>query len=99
MSKIESGKMTLHMGEVSLRETMDDIINIMRAQVKNKKQFFDIFIQNVESEDIYCDSVRLNQVLLNILSNAVKFTPEEGRIDIYLYQEPSPKGDAYVAPF
>lgn len=96
MSKIESGKMTLHMGEVSLRETMDDIINIMRAQVKDKKQFFDIFIQNIESEDIYCDSVRLNQVLLNILSNAVKFTPEDGRIDIYLYQEPSPKGNAYV---
>lgn len=96
MSKIESGKMTLNMSRISLRETMDDIVNIMQPQVKARNQYFDIFIQKIQAEDVYCDSVRLNQMLLNILSNAVKFTPEEGRIDVYLYQEPSPMGDAYV---
>jgi len=96
MSKIESGKMTLNINKMSLKETMDDIVNIMQPQVKAKNQFFDIFIQKIEIEDVYCDSVRLNQVLLNILSNAVKFTPEEGTIHIYIYQEPSPKGDEYI---
>lgn len=96
MSKIESGKMTLNMSQMSLRDTMDDIVNIMQPQVKANKQYFDIFIQKIESEEVCCDSVRLNQVLLNILSNAVKFTPEGGRIDVHLYQEESPLGDNYV---
>ncbi len=96
MSKIESGKMTLNMNQMSLRETMDDIVNIMRPQVKVKGQYFDIFIQSIQSENVFCDSVRLNQVLLNLLSNAGKFTPEGGRIDVYLYQEESPKGNDYV---
>ncbi|MCI8484674.1 MAG: response regulator [Lachnospiraceae bacterium] len=96
MSKIESGKMTLNMNQMSLRETMDDIVNIMQPQVKSRNQYFDIFIQSIISEEVFCDSVRLNQVLLNLLSNAAKFTPEEGRIDVHLYQEASPKGEEYV---
>lgn len=96
MSKIESGKMTLNENPMSLRDVMDDVVNIMQPQVKVKKQYFDIFIQNIMSEQVYCDSVRLNQVLINLLSNAVKFTPEGGRIDVYVYQEPSSKGEDYV---
>lgn len=96
MSKIESGKMTLSAAPTSLREVMDDIVNIAQPQVKAKDQFFDIFIYKIESEMVYCDEVRLNQVLLNLLSNALKFTPEKGRIDIHCYQEPSSKGDEYV---
>lgn len=96
MSKIESGKMTLTVVPMSLRDVMDDIVNIMQPQVKAKNQYFDIFIQSIMTEDIYCDSVRLNQILLNLLSNAVKFTPEGGRIDVHVCQEPSPKGDEYV---
>ncbi len=96
MSKIESGKMTLNIVPMSLRNAMDDIVNIMQPQVKERKQFFDIFIKNIISEDVYCDNVRLNQVLLNLLSNAVKFTPEQGRIDVHMYQEESPKGADYI---
>lgn len=96
MSKIESGKMTLNMNSMSLREAMDDIVNIMQPQVKVKNQYFDIFIQKVEAEEVYCDAVRLNQILLNLLSNAHKFTPEEGRIDVYICQEASPLGGEYV---
>ncbi len=96
MSKIESGKMTLNISQMSLRETMDDIVNIMQPQVKERSQYFDIFIRDIEEENVYCDAVRLNQVLLNLLSNAVKFTPEKGRIDVHLYQEPSPKGEGYI---
>ncbi len=96
MSKIESGKMVLNINPMSLRETMDDIVNIVQPQIRERSQYFDIFIQDILSEDVYCDDVRLNQVLLNILSNALKFTPEKGRIDVHLYQEKSSLGDEYV---
>lgn len=96
MSKIESGKMTLNIYPFSLREVVDDIVNIMQSQIKANNQSFDIFIQKIISERVHGDNVRLNQVLLNILSNAVKFTPEKGKIDVYVYQEESPRGDEYV---
>lgn len=96
MSKIESGKLSLNVAPMSLKETMDDIVNIIQPQVKARGQYFDIFIREIIAEEVYCDSVRLNQILLNLLSNAVKFTPEMGRIDVHLYQEPSPKGEEYV---
>lgn len=96
MSKIESGKMTLAINPMSLRDVMDDIVNIMQPQVKAREQYFDIFIQKIISEEVCCDSVRLNQVLLNLLSNAAKFTPQGGRIDVHVYQEPSEKGEEYV---
>lgn len=96
MSKIESGKLTLNMSQVSLRETMDSIVNIAQPQVKARQQHFDVFIQKIQTEDICCDSIRLNQVLINLLSNAIKFTPEGGYINVYLEQEDSPLGDIYV---
>lgn len=96
MSKIESGKITLNMTPMSLKDAMDDIVNIIQPQVKSKNQYFDIFIKNIISEDVCCDNVRLNQVLLNLLSNALKFTPEAGRIDVYVCQEESPRGSEYV---
>jgi len=90
MSKIDSGKMVLNMTPVSLRELMDDLVNIIQPQVSAKNQVFDIFIRNILSEDVICDNVRLNQVLFNLLSNAIKFTPEGGRVDVYMYQEQLP---------
>ncbi len=96
MSKIESGKMTLNPEALSLRQTMETMCDIIRPQIKANKQHFDIFIRNILCEDVYCDSVRLNQVLLNFLSNAMKFTPEGGTVHISLWQEDSPKGDRFV---
>jgi signal transduction histidine kinase/CheY-like chemotaxis protein len=96
MSKIESGKLTLNMDQLSLRDTMDSIVNIVQPQVKSRQQHFDIFIQRIEAETVYCDSVRLNQILLNLLSNAIKFTPENGTVNVYLNQETSPKGENFV---
>ncbi len=96
MSKIESGKLSLNMSQISLRETMDNIVNIAQPQIKARNQHFDIFIQKIQAEDVCCDSIRLNQVLINLLSNAIKFTPEGGYVNVYLEQEESPLGDAYV---
>ncbi len=96
MSKIESGKLTLNIHQISLREAMESIVNIVQPQIKSKNQHFDIFIQKIQTENVHCDSVRLNQVLINLLSNAIKFTPENGSIRVYLEQESSPLGENYV---
>ena len=96
MSKIESGKMTLNMEQISLREVMDSIVNIAQPQVKAKSQHFDVFIHDIIQEDVYCDSVRINQVLINLISNAIKFTPENGTIYVSLYEEPCPDNDSFV---
>lgn len=96
MSKIESGKLTLNTDQVSLREVMDSIVSIVQPQVHAKQQQFNVFIHDISTENVCCDSVRLNQVLLNLLGNAVKFTPERGSIQISLCEESSPKGGAYV---
>ena len=96
MSKIESGKMTLNMDQVSLREVVDGIVSICQPQVRAKRQQFDVSIHDISTENVLCDSVRLNQVMINLLSNAVKFTPEEGEIHLALYEERSPKGEDYV---
>ncbi len=96
MSKIESGKMTLNEELVSLREIMESIVSIVQPQIKAKHQKFNISIFNILSENVHCDSVRLNQVLLNLLSNAIKFTPENGSIEVKLHEEESPRGDAYA---
>jgi CheY-like chemotaxis protein len=72
------------------------MVNIVQPQVKAKHQKFNISIFNILSENVHCDSVRLNQVLLNLLSNAIKFTPENGSIDVSLHEEPSPRGEEYV---
>ncbi len=96
MSKIESGKMTLNVELVSLREVMDSIVGIVQPQMKAKQQRFNIFIYDISSENVLCDSVRLNQVLINLLSNAIKFTPEGGTIEVSMHETPSPKGEDYV---
>lgn len=87
ISKIESGKMTLNVEPMSLREVIECIVNIIQSQVKAKNQHFNAAAYEILAENVYCDSVRLNQVLINLLGNAVKFTPENGSIQITVYQE------------
>ncbi len=96
MSKIESGKMSLNIDQVSLREVMEGIVSIVQPQVKEKNQHFDVFIHDISAENVCCDSVRLNQVLLNFLSNAIKFTPEGGSIHLAMEEEPSNMGEDWV---
>ena len=96
MAKIDSGRMTLNMEQVSLREVMQELVAIVQQQVKLKSQSCDVYIDNISVEDVCCDSVRLNQIFLNLLSNAIKFTPDGGNIKVTLYESPSPKGDRYI---
>lgn len=96
MSKIESGKLTLTTEQISLKEVVEGIVNIVQPQVKTKKQTFDIHVEDISTENVWCDGIHLNQVLLNLLSNATKYTPEGGSIQLSLSEEESPKGENYV---
>ncbi|MCM1299727.1 MAG: response regulator [Firmicutes bacterium] len=87
ISKIESGRLTLNPVNFSLRKTMDNLVNIVRPMIKSKKQEFDVHIHDVNCETLYGDELRISQVFINILSNAVKYTPEGGKIILDLHEE------------
>ena len=93
MSRIESGKMTLEESEVHLPDLIHDLRTIVHANITAKQ--LDLFIdtQDITHEDIITDKLRLNQVLLNIMSNAVKFTPNGGMISFRLIEKPSSSKD------
>ena len=96
MSKIEAGHLNLNMQPLSLREIIHNILAIIQPQFQEKKQQFHVYIQDVPYENLCSDGVRLSQVLLNLLGNAIKFTPEGGCASLAIHEEPSPKGDAYT---
>ena len=85
--------MNLNMDQISLREVIESIVSIVQPQIKEKNQNFDVFIHDISTENVCCDSVRLNQILLNFLSNAIKFTPEGGSIRMSMFEKESPKGE------
>ena len=93
MSRIESGKMTIDETEVHLPDMIHDLWTIIQAQVKAKHLELFIDTKDVRNEDVITDKLRLNQVLLNILTNAVKFTPAQGTISFRIIEKPiSAKG-------
>lgn len=86
MSKIESGRLALNVAPVSLPDIVENIVGIMQPQVHAKRQDFDVVVRGIRCEDVLADATRLNQVLLNLLSNAHKFTPVGGRISLTVEQ-------------
>ncbi len=88
MSRIESGVVKLEEVKVHLPDIVHDLIAIMQGNVIAKQQDLYIDTQNVVHEDIITDKLRLNQVLLNVMSNAVKFTPAGGMINVRVSEEP-----------
>ncbi len=87
ISKVESGKMVLSPVVFSLADTVSNLANIVRQQISGKCQKFDIRVHNIKKEYIFADELRLNQIFINILGNAVKYTPDGGRISLDLTQE------------
>ncbi len=84
MSRIESGNLVLDLGKCNLSEILHDINIIVRGQTDAKHQEFSVEAVNLINDAVECDRVRLNQVLINLLSNAMKFTPEGGHIRLTL---------------
>ena len=88
MSRIESGKMKIEETEIHLPDLIHDLRTIIQSNVKSKQQELFIDTQDVKNEDIVADKLRLSQVLLNILTNAVKFTPAGGTISFRVIEKP-----------
>ena len=87
MSRIESGKLSLNEKPERLPEIVHTLKDIVQADIYAKKlQFFANSI-GVYSEDVVCDRLRLNQVLLNVISNAIKYTPAGGTISFSVEQK------------
>jgi len=91
MSRIESGKMTLHEKEESLSEILHSIRDIVHTDIQAKQHSFLIDAVDVRNELVYCDKLRLNQVLLNLVSNAIKFTHPGGTISLWIVQKAASK--------
>lgn len=89
MSKIESGKMALNNDTASLVELMQNLVSITQPTVFRKKQVFNIRLHHIRHESLIFDSLRLNQVMINLLGNAVKFTPEGGSISLDVTEVPA----------
>ena len=95
MSRIESGKVKIDEKAVHLPDLVHDVRSIIQPNVSAKRLSLVIDTMDVENEDIITDPLRLNQILLNILSNAIKFTPTGGMISIRISEKNgAPKGRA-----
>lgn len=90
MSKIESGKMQLAETEFELGEWLSGVVTVTQSQTDVRSQHFDVNVWNITHELLCGDTVRLGQVLTNVLGNAVKFTPGDGDIHLDITEVPSP---------
>ena len=91
MSRIESGSVKIEESNVHLPDILHDLRTIIQGQIYAKNLDLYIDTQDIVHEDIVTDKLRLNQVLLNIISNAVKFTPIGGMINIRVTEKASTK--------
>ena len=87
MSRIESGKVTLEAKPVHLPELVHELRDIIQAVVSKKDLSLTLDTVGVENEDVIADPLRLEQILINVLANAVKFTPDGGQISLWIVQK------------
>ncbi len=98
MSRIEENRMSISHEKFNFQDTINNVISIVENHANEKKLHFDVTFSDVNVETLVGDSVRLGQILLNVLSNAVKFTPEGGLVMLNV-QELWKKGDNVFLQF
>ena len=89
MSRIESGKVELDLNPVDLDENGEDFVPMLKSLAEKKNVRFEFVCQELQNRYVYVDFLRLNQVLINVVSNAVKYTPSGGSVEVYVSQIPS----------
>ena len=90
ISKVESGKLNLSPVTFSIVETVENLVNLSQPMVKEKNIDFNFRVNRMEKEYLYADQLRLNQIYINILSNAVKYTEPGGSVSVDMKEEESP---------
>ena len=91
MSRIDSGRMTLSEEEFSLADLVHDVAVIVRPQAAQKGQALRIGIGEILEENLVGDALRLRQILVNVIGNAVKYTQDGGEIQVGFAQRPAPE--------
>jgi signal transduction histidine kinase len=86
LSKIESGKMELRMRNITLQNTLETLKNEMIPIINKRKQNLELIIQD-ELPPVRADKDKIRQVLINLLSNATKFTPDGGHLRVEVVRE------------
>ncbi len=99
MSRIESGKVTIEERPENLADILQGLRNIIQSDIHAKR--LELFIDTVDvtDEEVFCDRLRLNQILLNLTSNAIKFTPAGGEVAVRVTQKSAGKSDRGVYEF
>lgn len=95
MSKIERSKITLNNMEIAMEGMLEQLSSIMGPQAVNAGLAFHIREGEMLHPRFYGDALRINQILINILGNAVKFTPEGGTVELLAEETSSPAGDGW----
>ena len=89
ISKVESGKLKLSPMTFSVVESVENLVNISQPMIKEKNIDFSFHINQMQKEYLYTDQLRLNQIYINILSNAIKYTEPGGRVTVDMREEKS----------
>ena len=93
MSRIESGKMELEPVVVDLKKRLCDVKDLYQTLMEEKRIEFQVDCSEIQDPLVYCDINRFNRVLLNLISNAYKYTPEGGRVSVSARQLASEEPD------
>jgi signal transduction histidine kinase/CheY-like chemotaxis protein len=87
MSKIESGNMKLNETDFNLATLVDSLMQICQPSISSRKHDVSVLIKDVQHEDVIGDNLRLQQVFVNLMSNAIKYTPSGGKITLTIKEK------------
>lgn len=86
MSRIESGNVHVNTAKMNILDTIDEINVILHSAANEKNQKMQVIVTDVVHENVFADKLRINQILMNLLSNSLKYTGKGGTISLHLYE-------------